>query len=29
MIARQDADFAHLANQPPFDSLLYPEKKSW
>jgi tetratricopeptide (TPR) repeat protein len=27
--ARQDADFAPLANQPPFDALLYPEKKSW
>src|SRR5205823_10105878 len=23
-IARQDADFASLANQPPFDSLLHP-----
>jgi tetratricopeptide (TPR) repeat protein len=29
IIARQDADFAPLANQPPFDVLLYPEKKSW
>ncbi len=29
IIARQDADFAHLANQPPFDTLIYPEKKSW
>ncbi len=29
MAARQDADFAPLANQPPFDALLYPEKKSW
>ncbi|HUA63794.1 MAG TPA: tetratricopeptide repeat protein [Verrucomicrobiae bacterium] len=28
-IARQDADFAPLANQPPFDSLIYPEKKEW
>jgi tetratricopeptide (TPR) repeat protein len=28
IIARQDADFAPLANQPPFDSLLH-EKKSW
>jgi tetratricopeptide (TPR) repeat protein len=28
-IARQDADFAHIANQPPFDSLIYPEKKGW
>jgi tetratricopeptide (TPR) repeat protein len=27
--ARQDSDFAPLANQPPFDALLYPEKKSW
>jgi tetratricopeptide (TPR) repeat protein len=29
LIARQDADFAPLANQPPFDALLYPEKKTW
>lgn len=29
LIARQDADFAPLANQPPFDALIYPEKKSW
>ncbi len=29
IIARQDADFAPLANQPPFDALLYPEKKIW
>ena len=29
LIARQDADFAAFANQPPFDALLYPEKKSW
>jgi tetratricopeptide (TPR) repeat protein len=28
-IARQDADFAPLAHQPPFDALLYPEKKGW
>ena len=28
-IARQDADFAPVANQPPFDALLYPEKKGW
>jgi len=28
-LARQDADFAQLANQPPFDALLYPEKKNW
>jgi tetratricopeptide (TPR) repeat protein len=29
LIARQDADLNHLANQPPFDTLLYPEKKTW
>jgi tetratricopeptide (TPR) repeat protein len=29
LIARQDADFAPLANQPPYDAILYPEKKSW
>ncbi|HWB87260.1 MAG TPA: tetratricopeptide repeat protein [Bryobacteraceae bacterium] len=29
IIARQDVDFAPLANQPPFDGLLYPEKKNW
>jgi Flp pilus assembly protein TadD len=29
LIARQDADFAPLANQPPFDVLIYPEKKNW
>ena len=29
IIARQDADFAHFASQPPFDSLLYPDKKIW
>jgi tetratricopeptide (TPR) repeat protein len=29
LIARQDADFAPLANLPPFDTLIYPEKKSW
>ena len=28
-LARQDTDFAALANQPGFRSLLYPEKKSW
>jgi tetratricopeptide (TPR) repeat protein len=27
--ARQDADFAPLVHQPPFDALLFPEKKSW
>jgi tetratricopeptide (TPR) repeat protein len=29
LIARQDADFAPLANQPPFDALVYPEKRGW
>lgn len=29
IIARQDADFAPLANQSPFDTLLHPEKKNW
>ena len=29
LIARQDADLAHVANQPPFNALLYPEKKGW
>jgi len=29
LIARQDADFAPIANQPPLDALLYPEKKGW
>jgi tetratricopeptide (TPR) repeat protein len=29
LIARQDADLAHIAGQPPFDGLLYPEKKGW
>jgi len=29
IMARQDGDLAHLANQPPFDTLLYPEKKGW
>ena len=27
IMARQDADFAALANQPPFNVLLYPERK--
>ena len=27
--ARQDADIAHLTGQPPFEGLLYPEKKAW
>jgi len=29
LIARQDADFAPLARQAPFRSLLYPDKKAW
>ncbi len=29
IIARQDADFAHVARHPLFDALLYPEKKGW
>jgi tetratricopeptide (TPR) repeat protein len=29
LIARQDTDFAPLANQPPFDSLLFPERNAW
>jgi tetratricopeptide (TPR) repeat protein len=29
LLARQDADFAPLANQAPFRSLLYPEKNAW
>ncbi|MEI9971130.1 MAG: tetratricopeptide repeat protein [Ignavibacteriota bacterium] len=29
LIARQDADFAPLANQPPLDAILYPDKKNW
>jgi tetratricopeptide (TPR) repeat protein len=29
LIARQDADFAPIVNQPPFQSLIYPEKKTW
>lgn len=29
MAARQDADFATVVHQPPFEALLYPEKKSW
>ncbi len=29
IIARQDADLAAVAGQPPLDSLLYPEKKNW
>ncbi|MGP8247249.1 MAG: TPR end-of-group domain-containing protein [Bryobacteraceae bacterium] len=29
IIARQDADLAPLAGQPPLHGLLYPEKKTW
>lgn len=29
VVARQDADFGALAHQPPFSTLLYPEKKGW
>ncbi|HEX3746258.1 MAG TPA: tetratricopeptide repeat protein [Bryobacteraceae bacterium] len=29
LLARQDADFASLVNQPPFDAIVYPEKKGW
>ena len=29
IMARQDADLAPLASQPPFDALLYPERKGW
>jgi tetratricopeptide (TPR) repeat protein len=29
LIARQDADFAPLARQAPFRSLLYPDKSAW
>ena len=29
LMARQDADFAPLANEPIFRSLLFPDKKSW
>jgi tetratricopeptide (TPR) repeat protein len=29
LLARQDADFAPLANHAAFRSLLYPEKKAW
>ena len=28
-LARQDGDFAALSHQPPFDTLLHPEKKNW
>ena len=29
LMARQDADFAAIAGQAPFQALLYPEKKTW
>jgi tetratricopeptide (TPR) repeat protein len=29
LLARQDADFAPLAHQAPFRSLLYPDKSAW
>jgi len=29
ILARQDTDFAALVNEPPFDTLLHPEKKNW
>ena len=29
LIARQDADFAAIVSQPPFQALIYPEKKNW
>ena len=29
LIARQDADFAPIVSQQPFQSLIYPEKKTW
>ena len=29
IIARHDADLAPLSGKPPFDELLYPEKKAW
>ena len=29
ILARQDGDFAALSGQPPFQALLYPEKKNW
>ena len=29
LMARQDADFASLSSQAPFQALLYPEKKNW
>ena len=29
LLARQDADLAHVINSPPFEALIYPEKKGW
>ena len=29
LAARQDADFAPFASQPPLDALLHPEKRGW
>jgi tetratricopeptide (TPR) repeat protein len=29
VIARQDADFASILSQPPFQALIFPEKKTW
>jgi tetratricopeptide (TPR) repeat protein len=29
LIARQDADFASIVNQQPFQALIFPEKKTW
>jgi len=29
LAARQDADFAPFAGQPPLDGLLFPEKHGW
>src|SRR5215471_8598890 len=29
LIARQDADFAPIVSQQPFQSLIFPEKKTW
>jgi tetratricopeptide (TPR) repeat protein len=29
LIARQDADFAPIVNQPSFQALIFPEKKTW
>jgi tetratricopeptide (TPR) repeat protein len=29
LLARQDADFGSIVNQPAFQALIYPEKKNW